>query len=113
MGERPSELEFSDATKIDALKRAGYRCERCKVPKKKARDGYLEIHHKLAIYCVVNYYPYLFPELVRSIVNAEVLCKDCHQEADNAMQYTHEETARFLGGLTIAMLSNIEREVIR
>lgn len=110
---RPPELEFSDATKRDALRNAGYKCERCGVPKGQARDGYLEIHHKLAIWCVVNYYPYLLPEVVRSIVNAEVLCKDCHQEADNNMRFTHQDTARVLGGFTIALLSQVEREMIR
>lgn len=98
---RPREYEFTPDTKIDALKRSGFKCELCGVPKHEARDGYLEIHHKLAIAAAINYYPSLAPALIRSIANAQVLCKDCHQQEDNRMRFNHPMIAAGLLGMLV------------
>jgi len=93
---RPREYEFTPETKILALKRANWRCEDCRVPKHMARDGYLEIHHMLAIAIAITDYPFLAPAVISSLANARVLCKDCHQKADNNMRFDHPEMAHAL-----------------
>lgn len=91
---RPREYEFTPETKILALKRANFRCEDCGVPKHKSKDGYLEIHHVLAVMAAVNYYPNIPHVIIASLANAMVLCKDCHQARDNSMRFDHPVIAQ-------------------
>jgi 5-methylcytosine-specific restriction endonuclease McrA len=96
--ERPADCEFSPQTIKDALWRAGYKCERCDRTKPEIRDHYFEIHHKLGIAHALAYYPNLSHAIIRSLANAEVLCKDCHQEATNEMNYVYQTMAAGLIG---------------
>lgn len=71
--------EFSTETKELARKRARYCCERC------GRRGTTEIHHRIPVYMARELnLPHL---LITSLANAEVLCPNCHAEAD---QETHD-----------------------
>lgn len=100
---RPREYEFTPETKLEALKRANFRCEGCGVPKREARDGYLEIHHVLGVAAAIKFYPSLAPAIISSLANAQVLCKDCHQQEDNRMQFNHPKIAHSI----ISMLATI------
>lgn len=92
--EKRAPYEFSPEVKLDALKRAHWRCERCGKHKSETPEGYLEIHHILAIGIVIKDYPQLAPAIVKSLANAKVLCCDCHTQIHreetqiaNASQY--------------------------
>lgn len=98
---RPADYEFSPQTKLEALRRANWKCEICGVPKQSARDGYLEIHHKLAIAVAIQYYPSLGHTIISSLANAQVLCKDCHQQEDNRMRFNHPMIAAGLLGMLV------------
>lgn len=89
---RPGNMEFSGHTKIAALKRADHKCEEC------GFDGYVEVHHLLAIYYAVNFYPQIAPYLVSSIDNAKVLCGDCHRHYDAQEKNEHSYYAAKLLG---------------
>lgn len=78
--EKRAPYEFSSDVKLDALRRANWRCERCGKHKSETPEGYLEIHHILAIGIVIKDYPQLAPAIVKSLANAEVLCCDCHTQ---------------------------------
>jgi 5-methylcytosine-specific restriction endonuclease McrA len=87
-------MEFSGRTKVEALKRAGHRCEEC------GFDGYVEVHHLLAIYYAVNFYPQIAPYLVASLDNAKVLCPDHHRMYDANSKSEHSYyAAKLLGYL--------------
>lgn len=91
--QRPREYEFSSEVKLAALRRSNFKCEDCGVPKHLARDGYLEIHHMLGVAAAIQFYPSLAPAIISSLANARTLCKDCHQAADNRMQFNHPSIA--------------------
>lgn len=99
--QRPKEYEFSFETKVAALRRANWKCEDCGTPKQKARDGYLEIHHMLAVAAAINFYPSIAPAVITSLANARALCKDCHQKRDNAMRFDHPTYAAILVGMLV------------
>lgn len=88
--------EFSKETKLEALRRAEWKCEKCGKPKRECREGYLEIHHKLQVYLAIKYYPHIFPEVVASIDNAMVVCRDCHPHEDEYSDIHHKEIATAL-----------------
>lgn len=71
--------EFTQKTKIDALNKAHWQCEECGKKKSETKEGYLEIDHRIPIWFVLSYFPTLAPAVVKSIANARVLCKDCHE----------------------------------
>lgn len=98
---RLPECEFSDATKLEALKRAGWCCERCGIPKKETIEGYLEIHHVLGIALACELYPELSHTLIASIANARVLCKKCHLIEDRESKKFHSINARRLEGYPV------------
>lgn len=74
---RNRELEFSYATKIEALERSGYRCDHC--GKEEGRgDARLEAHHRLALWFAKEY-PVFAPALITHLCNCEILCVSCHK----------------------------------
>ncbi len=91
---RPASAEFSDETKLEALRRANWRCERC--GRQKQDVGYLEIHHRLGIAIALRYHPEISHALLSSIANARVLCHDCHRIEDQSDRRKHQELAREL-----------------
>lgn len=97
---RPTEYEFTTATKQQALRRARGECEECGDVNEP-----LVIHHMLGIWYAVNLYPQIPPWLVSSIDNAEAVCRSCHVELDNKMREEHHIHAIALLGI----LDNIRR----
>lgn len=97
---RRPELEFSRATKIQALKNAEFSCEVCGVYKTDTEEQYLEIHHILPLYIAEKYFPQVTDGMLTSILNASVLC--CHHH-DQIHQYedlySHGKQAELLMSL--------------
>ena len=75
--------EFSDHTKIEALRRADWTCECCGIKKKDAPDGYLELHHRLGIAIAVRQFPELSNAVIKSVENCMCLCATCHKMIDH------------------------------
>lgn len=77
-------MEFSDQTKLDALRRADFKCECCGRSKPDLkRDGdkaYFEIHHILPIFIIAREFPELSLTVIKSVENAKVLCIPCHHK---------------------------------
>lgn len=74
--ERRAKYEFDKGVKKYAIEKAGYRCQRCGC--KPTKENRLEVHHALPIVAVIKEFPFIAPEIVKHISNAEVLCRDCH-----------------------------------
>jgi hypothetical protein len=85
---RPREMEFSGSVKVQAMRRADGRCEKCG-----EKSNRVEIHHKLGVYYAVNFYPMLPSFIISSIDNALVACPDCHRELDDSMAINHVNMA--------------------
>ena len=69
--------EFDRETKIAALERAQYKCEKC--GKSDDRTDRLQIHHLIAIwFCKET--GSLGLEVIKSLANTQVLCCSCHSE---------------------------------
>lgn len=83
--------EFDTRIKQASKERAGFVCERCG----KETDK-LEIHHILPIAIAIKYYPRIAPEVIRSLANAQCLCKECHKKADVRARQNHEAIAQNL-----------------
>lgn len=79
---------------MEALRRAGWCCERCGIPKEDTIEGYLDIHHVLGIADAIRFYPELSHAIIASLVNARVLCKKCHVIEDRESRRNHKETAK-------------------
>ncbi len=95
---RPSDMEFSRETKIEALKRANWQCECCGVKKKDTKEGYLELHHRLGVMLAVHHYPEFAHTLIASLANCQVLCIPCHDAMDRLNQRQHKAQAQRLKG---------------
>jgi len=91
---------FPKAVKEKALFDADFKCERCGIPKAECQEGYLHIHHLLAVSCAIKYYPEIAPALVSCLANAMVLCGECHKEMDDLAQTNHRHYAQALLALT-------------
>ena len=89
-------MEFSDETKIEALKRASFKCEDCgrsKEDLKKAGEpGYFQLHHILGIAVAVRLFPWIGYEVIKSVENCRCLCHKCHRVEENSRP-DHEEIA--------------------
>jgi len=81
-------MEFSKETIRLALFNAEYKCESCGTKKADTKEGYFEIHHKLPIYIACKYFPHIAAKLISSIMNAEVLCCECHDKRHASEQWT-------------------------
>lgn len=110
---RPKDCEFSDQTKLEALRRSNFCCERCGIPKKETFEGYLEIHHVLQICKAVSLYPEISHLLISSLANARVLCLKCHQIEDNESKNNHKEMADRLKNMDRAKFLLTQRRVNR
>lgn len=86
--------EFSDTTKLEALKRSDWCCEVCGIPKEECEMLYL--HHVLPIAIARQFYPYIVPELVKSLENCRVVCYKCHQIEDKESRRNHRTIAQAL-----------------
>ena len=91
---RPRTCEFSDKTKLDALRRCNFTCERCHKPKREV--GYLEVHHVLGIAIALNYYPQISHAVISSLENAKCYCQKCHDVMDREDRKRHQEIAKEL-----------------
>jgi len=100
---RPVEYEFSKETKLEALNRAGWCCERCGIYKEETFEGYLEIHHVVGISLAIHYYPELAPVLISSLANARVLCEKCHTIEDVEDRKKHKENVTKLKAMMAAV----------
>ncbi len=67
-------LRFSEATKQEAFEFANYCCERC------GKKIELEAHHLLPIWFCLEFVPQAFLPLINHVINAEIICDDCHDE---------------------------------
>lgn len=94
--------EFSKATRIEALRRAEYRCEQCGKSDKEV--GKLFIHHKLMIEMAARYYQDISCEVIKSLANAEVLCDHCHKVRDEQARREHGMFA-----LALKLMSRLEK----
>lgn len=102
---RDSRYEFGAPAKRAILNNANDRCERCHVPYTQARDHYLEIHHKLAIWIVCAYYPNMPAQIVSSPANGKAVCKDCHPIVDKEDELNHPAIAASLLGMLVEEFS--------
>lgn len=88
-------MEFTDQTKLEALKRADFKCEDCGRTKAQLREdgekGYFEIHHRLPIYIIASEFPELSLSVIKSLANAEVLCQKCHAERHRTTTFEEYE----------------------
>ena len=91
---RPKTCEFSDATKLEALKRADWRCEEC--GKTKQEVGHFEIHHRVGIAIALSHHPELSHAMISSLANSVCLCASCHKKADIKDRRHHVENAKKL-----------------
>ena len=87
--------EFDKITKLNALRRDGWKCVECGTAKKDTESGYLEIHHILEIWFVIKYLPQMSPTVVSSLENAACLCTDCHKKE-------HKKPKRYKQMISIA-----------
>src|SRR5690349_8455946 len=75
-------MEFSSETKLEALRRAKFRCECCGKSKEELKEAgeanYFEIHHILPLFIIDREFPELSLVAIKSLENARVLCKPCH-----------------------------------
>lgn len=82
--------EFTKETILAALRFADFRCEECHRSKPQlALDGekpYFEMHHILGIEIAVRYFPEISAEVIKSIANCEVVCRECHREIHRQKQ---------------------------
>lgn len=81
--------EFPKQTRYEAIDRADYTCERCGSHHPGGKG--LEAHHQIPIWWAIRHKEFA-PALIKSIANLEVLCRECHFEADEELyQMTDEE----------------------
>lgn len=76
------QLWLRSRERSEALKRAGYRCEKCGVKKssKKGQEQKIEVHHKDGIGNWDAVIDLIRKEILCSPENLQVLCPDCHNE---------------------------------
>ena len=73
--------EFDRETKLAALERSGYRCEKCGAEDE--RTNRLQVHHQIAIwFCKET--GCLGLEVIKSIANTSILCTRCHADTHRA-----------------------------
>jgi len=86
--------KFNKETKEAAIERAAYKCECCGLEFNKEDSQKAEVHHLLPIWIILNHYPRMSANLIRSLANAVVLCHDCHcllhQQEKNLSDNYHE-----------------------
>lgn len=75
---RNPEYEFSYETKIKALERSSYTCDRCGKHEGKGNDR-LEAHHIIPLWFIKEF-PVFAPALITSLCNLQILCVACHRE---------------------------------
>lgn len=93
---RPVDMEFSDATKLEALRRADFTCEDCGTKKQDTKEGCLQIHHIVGIALALRHHPELSHAMISSIHNTAVLCQTCHKKRDVEDRKNHVENAKKL-----------------
>lgn len=77
---RPKEYEFTYSTKINALIRDSFTCQKCHKHKTEVTPKYLEIHHIVPIWFALKFLPHLAATYFTSVDNAQCLCRSCHNE---------------------------------
>lgn len=93
---RRAGYEFPQEVKEEALRLSNYRCEVCGCRREDTEQGFLTIHHVLPICIALKFYPEISGELIRSLANTKVLCRDCHEEQDRLSMKHHEVYAQAL-----------------
>lgn len=73
------EYEFHFSTRLSALERDSYTCQRCFQHRTEVTPKYLEVHHRIPVWFAMKYLPHLSPLYFRSLDCAECLCKSCHK----------------------------------
>lgn len=86
--------EFSDTIKLEALKHAEFKCQRCSKPKEEV--GILFFHHILPVAIAAAKYPNIAPHLIGSLANCRVLCHDCHLIEDRESRLYYRTIAQAL-----------------
>lgn len=89
MKRRNPDYEFPPHVRKEALKQAGYCCDRCGAHKNDTKNKYLELHHQLGIAIAIKYYPEISPLVISSLANCRVLCYDCHIIEDKEDHRNH------------------------
>ena len=90
-------LNFSKETKWRAKSIAHNKCEVCDETKQ------LEIHHLIPVF-MEKKYKFLSPEMIKSLANTVVLCKDCHYFADAETRNWSEDEVRGLAMMLFGFL---------
>lgn len=72
------DYEFSFATKMTALERDSYTCQKCKKHRTELTPRYLEVHHRIPIWFAMEYLPHIAPIYIKSLDCALSLCQNCH-----------------------------------
>lgn len=91
--------KFNKETKEKAIERANYKCECCGLELNKEDSQKAEVHHLLPIWVILNFYPKMSANLIRSLANAVVLCHDCHcflHQQEKRLSDDYHEWARNL-----------------
>lgn len=91
--------EFDPTTKREALDRVNYTCEICGREEDRSNGIFLQAHHKIAIW-FARENPCLALEVIKSLANCEIVCRDCHSKLHN------QETRTYYEELSPIVLSN-------
>lgn len=102
MGNYRKGYEFPKRTRYEAIERANYTCERCGSYHPDGRG--LEAHHKIGIWWALKHKEFA-PALIKSIANLEVLCRECHFEAD---EENYEMTDEEIRGMAMMIFGTFQ-----
>lgn len=88
------QLSLRSRERSQAMKNAGYRCQRCgaKQSRAKGKEVYVEAHHKSLDIQWEKVIDYIYEILLVSPDKWEILCKNCHKDL-------HEKTKKNLPDL--------------
>lgn len=82
--------EFDPQTKREALERANYTCERCGREENRENGIQLNAHHIISIW-FARENPCLALEVIKSLSNCEIVCRECHNAIHNQETRTYYE----------------------
>lgn len=109
MSRRGKRYEFSDQTK-EYVRHRDQCCQACGKMRTKGNKHKFEIHHN-HIYVWEARYHNTPASLVKSSVNALMLCEECHDELHSLEERTHDDYIRGLGILAQALGYMFKNEV--